>query len=290
MIKFLKQKNNLLLVKTWFVVLHNPKGKPAPSNSGQQQNNLQKTMKKTMFKVALRGAMAVAMLAATGCGDENEDGTTPGTDYGIEMVQVAGGTFTRLGGGGAVTLSSFSIGKYEVTQAQWVAVMGSNPSYFQGDNLPVEQVRWEDIQTFISALNTATGKNYRLPTEAEWEYAARGGKQTHGYTYSGSNTIGDVAWYGENSGYANHTVGTKQPNELGIYDMSGNVWEWCSDWWGNYSSDAQTNPTGPAQGSTRVIRGGGWSNDATYCAVSYRGNYTPGNRYSDIGFRLVVLP
>ena len=135
-----------------------------------------------------------------------------------------------------VTLSSYYICKYEVTQALWRAVMGSNPSYFKGDNLPVESVSWNDCQTFINRLNSYTGRNFRLPTEAEWEFAARGGNYSRHYKYSGSNYIGDVAWYGDNSGNRTHPVGTKQANELGLYDMSGNVWEWCSDWYGSYSS------------------------------------------------------
>ncbi|MBQ7951520.1 MAG: SUMF1/EgtB/PvdO family nonheme iron enzyme [Alistipes sp.] len=190
---------------------------------------------------------------------------------GLDMVFVKGGTFTMGAtseqGADAyddekpahsVTLSDFYIGKYEVTQAQWRAVMGSNPSSFKGDNLPVENVSWNDIQKFIQKLNTQTGKEFRLPTEAEWEYAARGGSKSRGYKYSGSNNIGDVAWYSGNSGSKTHPVGQKQPNELGIYDMSGNVWEWCSDWYGSYSSSSQTNPKGPNSGDYRVLRGGDW--------------------------------
>ncbi|MBQ3247459.1 MAG: SUMF1/EgtB/PvdO family nonheme iron enzyme, partial [Alistipes sp.] len=174
---------------------------------------------------------------------------------GFEMVFVKGGTFTMGAtaeqGSDAdsdekpahsVTVSNFYIGKYEVTQAQWEAVMGKNPSRFKGDNLPVERVSWNDIQKFIEKLNAKTGKRYRLPTEAEWEYAARGGNQSKGYKYSGSNDIGSVAWYTDNSSSPTHPVGQKQPNELGLYDMSGNVYEWCSDWHGSYSSGSQTNP------------------------------------------------
>lgn len=199
---------------------------------------------------------------------------TPNTTSDIigdfDMVYVEGGTFTMGAtseqGSDAysdespahsVTVSDFYIGKYEVTQAQWRAVMGSNPSNFKGDNLPVEQVSWNDIQKFITKLNTMTGKTFRLPTEAEWEYAARGGNQSKGYKYSGSNTLDNVAWY-YNSGGKTHPVGQKQPNELGLYDMSGNVWEWCQDWYGSYSSSSQTNPTGPSSGSYRVLRGGDW--------------------------------
>ena len=218
------------------------------------------------------------------------------------MVYVSGGTFTMGGtseqGSDAaddekpthsVTLSSFYIGKYEVTQALWKAVMGSNPSKWKGDNLPVEQVSWDDCQTFIRKLNALTGKNFRLPTEAEWEFAARGGNNSRGYKYAGSNNIGDVAWYDNNSGSKTHVVGTKSPNELGIYDMSGNVWEWCQDWFGSYSSASQTNPTGASSGSYRVLRGGSWNYSARDCRSSHRYCCTPVSRgYFSFGLRLVL--
>ena len=186
-----------------------------------------------------------------------------------------------------VTLTNdYYIGKYEVTQALWKAVMGNNPSNFKGDNLPVEQVSWDDCQEFISKLNRITGKTFRLPTEAEWEYAARGGNKSRGYQYSGSNNLSDVAWYGGNSGDVTHAVGTKQPNELGIYDMSGNVREWCQDWKGAYSSSSQVNPTGANSGSSRVNRGGAAGNDARRCRSSCRANDVPGTHYSILGLRL----
>ena len=216
------------------------------------------------------------------------------------MVYVEGGTFTM----GAtseqkkpdddekpthrVSLSSFYIGKYEVTQALWKAVMGSNPSHFEGDNLPVENVSWNDCQTFLRKLNAMTGKNFRLPTEAEWEFSARGGNWSRGYQYSGSNVLSDVAWYYDNSGSKTHNVGTKAPNELGIYDMSGNVWEWCQDWKGSYIGSAQTNPKGPSSGSYRVDRGGSWFNFAWSCRVACRYCHTPDYRYFDLGFRLAL--
>ena len=188
-----------------------------------------------------------------------------------------------------VTLTNdYYIGKYEVTQALWQAVMGSNPSNFKGDALPVEQVSWNDCQDFISKLNAMTGKRFRLPTEAEWEYAARGGKKSRGYQYSGSNTLGDVAWYNDNSGPKTHAVGTKQPNELGIYDMTGNVMEWCQDWYGSYSSSPQTNPTGAVSGSGRVNRGGSWYLSARECRSSFRGSHAPDDRYIGLGLRLVL--
>jgi len=224
---------------------------------------------------------------------------TPTNDLSIAMIYVQGGTFTmgctQEQGDDCydwekpahqVTLSSFYIGKYEVTQAEWKSVMATNPSNFKGDNLPVENVSWNDVQEFIRKLNAQTGKQYRLPTEAEWEYACRGGMQSAHYKYSGSNTAGNVAWYSENSSNTTHPVGTKSPNELGIYDMSGNVWEWCSDWYGNYSASDQMNPQGPSSGSNRVFRGGGWDGDAGYCRVSDRNGGAPGSRYNDLGFRL----
>ena len=217
------------------------------------------------------------------------------------MVYVSGGTFTMGGtseqGSDAyddekpthsVTLSSYYICKYEVTQALWRAVMGNNPSNFKGDNLPVECVSWDDCQTFINRLNSYTGRNFRLPTEAEWEFAARGGNYSRHYKYSGSNYISDVAWYDGNSSNRTHPVGTKQANELGLYDMSGNVWEWCSDWYGSYSSYSQNDPTGPNSGSYRVKRGGSWVNGASYCRSSYRDSLTPGRRFNFLGLRLVL--
>ena len=188
----------------------------------------------------------------------------------------------------SVTLSNYYIGETEVTQALWQAVMGGNPSCFKGDNLPVEEVSWNDCQEFIRKLSQKTGKQFRLPTEAEWEYAARGGKKSNGYKYSGSNNIGSVAWYGDNSGSKTHEVKGKSPNELGLYDMSGNVWEWCSDWKGSYSSDSQTHPIGASSGSLRVLRGGSWSYSARGCRVSYRSGYDPSGRYFNIGLRLAL--
>ena len=219
----------------------------------------------------------------------------------IEMVKVEAGSFDM----GAtpemenscerekpvhrVTLTNnYYIGKYEVTQALWKSVMGSWPSWFKGADLPVESVSWNDCQDFISKLNAMTGKRFRLPTEAEWEYAARGGKKSRGYQYSGSNTLGDVAWYEGNSGSKTHAVGTKQPNELGIYDMTGNVYEWCHDWYGSYSSSPQTNPIGAVSGPGRVFRGGCWSNSAGDCRSSDRSNFVPYLSGRILGLRLAL--
>ncbi|MBR6713736.1 MAG: formylglycine-generating enzyme family protein [Bacteroidaceae bacterium] len=242
---------------------------------------------------------AKTLVSSTSSGGSSGGGkTTTYTVNGVsfKMIGVQGGTFQMGSNDGEddekpvhfVTLSSYSIGETQVTQALWSAVMGSNPSYFDGDNLPVEQVSWNDCQTFITKLNQLTGKTFRLPTEAEWEFAAKGGTKSKGYTYSGSNTLGDVAWYGDNSSGKIHEVATKQANELGIYDMSGNVWEWCQDWYGSYSSTAQSNPTGPTSGSDRVLRGGSWYYGASYCRSADRGKTSPSRIGSTFGFRLAL--
>ena len=219
----------------------------------------------------------------------------------IDMVRVEAGTFTM--GATAemkdpyddekpihrVTLTNdYYIGKYEVTQALWKAVMGNNPSYFKGDNLPVEKVSWDDCQEFISKMNHITGKTFRLPTEAEWEYAARGGNKSRGYQYSGSNNLSAVAWYDDNSGKKTHAVGTKQANELGIYDMSGNVREWCQDKLRVYSSSSQVNPTGANSEPYRMIRGGDYVYDARSCRSSNRYCQRQDFPLSIFGLRLVL--
>ena len=218
----------------------------------------------------------------------------------FNMVKIEGGTFhmgaTSEQGGydeekpvHSVTISDYYIGETEVTQELWEAVMGSNPSYFTGNNQrPVEYVSWYDCQEFIKKLNQLTGKKFRLPTEAEWEYAARGGKYSRGYKYSGRNDVDEVAWYESNSGETTHPVATKEANELGLYDMNGNVWEWCKDWYGYYQSNSQTNPTGPSEGRSRVLRGGGWFNSDWNVRVSSRGGSTPDYRYDEDGLRLAL--
>ena len=188
-----------------------------------------------------------------------------------------------------VMLSDYYIGETQVTQALWKAVMGENPSFFEGENSPVEVVSWNDCQEFIKKLIAKTGQTFRLPTEAEWEYAARGGNKRLGYQYAGSDSIDDVAWYGDNSGNKTHPVKQKKANELGLYDMSGNVWEWCQDRYGKYGSGKETDPTGPSKGSFRVVRGGGWNYDAQGCRVAYRNDGAPGNRNINIGFRLALV-
>ncbi len=217
----------------------------------------------------------------------------------IDMVYVQGGTFQMGSKEGeadelpihTVSVSDFYIGKFEITQAQWKLVMGNNPSNFSNcDDCPVEQVSWDDAQKFITVLNQKTGKKYRLPTEAEWEYAARGGQKSKGYIYSGSNNIFDVVWFDANSSYSTHHVGKKQMNELGIYDMTGNVWEWCQDFYGVYPAENQINPKGASSGTERVTRGGGWSINTDPCRVANRANRSSDFVFSVYGFRVVLVP
>lgn len=224
----------------------------------------------------------------------------------FKMKLVEAGTF-QMGGTEydweqpihSVTITkNYYIGETEVTQALWKAVTGNSPTtdgsawtttYGLGDNYPAYNISYEDVQKFITKLNSMTGETFRMPTEAEWEFAARGGNKSKGYTYSGSNTIGYVAWYTSNSSKTN-IVKTKAANELGIYDMSGNVWEWCSDWYSSsyYSSSPQNDPTGPTTGTGLVLRGGGWVNLASFCRCAYRSNNAPSNRSFNFGFRLAL--
>jgi len=269
-----------------------------------------------MKRVFLLTIAAALLTAVTSC-DSKMDAPDPVLTGPIDMVYVEGGTF-QMGAVGVaepvhpVRLDSYSIGKFPVTQAQWVAVMGANPSNFKAESdRPVETVSWNDIvgttggymdingiryydNGFIYRLNAITGKRYRLPTEAEWEYAARGGKLSKGFTHSGSNTVADVAWTSGTG--STKPVGLKLQNELGIYDMSGNVWEWCSDYWqatstyyNSFSTTTPTdNPKGPATGSWRVMRGGSWNNNATRAHVSYRDDSTSPDRFNNVGFRLAL--
>ena len=221
----------------------------------------------------------------------------------FSMVKVEGGTFTMgatkdQGSNNSnqrpthkVSLSTFYIGETEVTQELWQAVMGNNPSKFKGAKLPVENVSWNDCQQFIAKLNKLTGRKFRLPTEAEWEFAARGGKASKGYKFAGSNNADAVAWHQGNSNNNTHNVKTKKSNELGIYDMSGNVWEWCQDWFGSYSSSAQTNPKGPSSGTDHLNRGGAWCHESKFAPVFFRGTSgKPDRKVDNLGFRLVLEP
>ncbi|MCB9267773.1 MAG: formylglycine-generating enzyme family protein [Lewinellaceae bacterium] len=195
-----------------------------------------------------------------------------------------------------VALDSFYIGKYPVTQALWKAVMSddNNPSYFKGADRPVEQVSWEDAQEFLQKLNGLMGRSYRLPTEAEWEYSARGGQNSEGYKYAGSNKLKEVGWYSDNSHGETNIVGLKYPNELGVYDMSGNVREWCQDWYsGNYYEECHRqgkvyNPQGPDQGTSRVLRGGSWFSSPLRCRCASRFSNAPRLRHRGHGFRLCL--
>ncbi len=287
-------------------------------------------MKKYILsKLCLLFALGLVSVCFTSCGGEDDNTIVIPTpdpvsddeasqiftvgDVSFTMKKVAGGTYTM----GAqsedaampnydanaysnespvhdVTLNDFWIGETEVTQELWVAVMDTNFSSFISPNHPIETVNWYDVQVFILALNAMTGKNFRLPSESEWEYAARGGKKSAGTKYSGSNTVGDVSWYWDNTSTSSQpqstqAIKTKQPNELGLYDMSGNVYEWCEDDYANYvitpvDGSAYFNIT--ALDSDRVIRGGSWSNSARNTRVSYRGSYAPDSRHNFLGFRL----
>lgn len=285
------------------------------SNLENRANKSKKTIFKSGWLWALVVAVAIVAIwlmvpfnkGASSDNSFNDSDYTPKikTFYAngvpFDMVEVRGGTF-RMGATSeqgsdaldnekpvhSVTLSGYYIGKTEVTQALWEAVMGNNPSRFKGDNLPVEWVSWNDCQEFIRKLNALTGQNFRLPTEAEWEFACRGGNNSRGYKYSGSNYIDDVAWYAGNSGIETQPVAAKSPNELGIYDMSGSVLEWCNDWYGGYRCGAQTNPKGPYDGSYRVFRGGSWFSFARFCRSSIRFINGPSNRYCILGLRLAL--
>ncbi|MBO4871681.1 MAG: SUMF1/EgtB/PvdO family nonheme iron enzyme [Muribaculaceae bacterium] len=220
----------------------------------------------------------------------------------FNMVQVEGGRF-NMGGTceqftnnlspeddeypiHVVALDDYYIGETEVTQRLWEAVMGNNPSGFTGDlDLPVERVMWIECQTFVSELSELTGISFRLPTEAEWEYAARGGRYSQNYLFSGSNDLDEVAWH---SGDVTHTVGQLKPNELGLYDMSGNVFEWCQDWKADYDMFPAENPTGPEDGENRIRRGGSWGGSPNGQRVSYRNYELPNIRWNYIGMRLAA--
>lgn len=236
--------------------------------------------------------------------DTIADFTVNGVSF--KMIRVQGGSFkmgaTPEQGNDSfkdekpahdVFLDDYYIGETEVTQSLWNAVMGENPSRWKGYNLPVENVSWEDCQEFVTRLNSVllehlpNGYQFCKPTEAQWEYAARGGNKSQGFKYAGSDNIDDVAWYAANSDGKTHPVKTKSPNELCLYDMSGNIWEWCQDWYGNYHRSSRSNPSGPSSGVNHVVRGGSWYDKASYCRVSYRDDDGPDGPYN-FGFRLAL--
>ena len=230
--------------------------------------------------------------------------TSGGVDIDLTMISIPSGSFEMGCPDGdsdcwsaespqhTVSISSFKMSAYEVTQGQWEAVMGSNPSIFDscGSDCPVEQVSWNDIQDFIDELNAQTGKNYRLPTEAEWEYAARAGTTTKWYCGDSESCLDDIAWYYDNSGNKTHPVGQKTPNAWGLYDMSGNVLEWVQDWYDRYYYDTSpsTNPEGPSSGSLRMLRGGSWYDSASFCRSSIRLSSFPSSGIIYVGFRLAL--
>ena len=261
--------------------------------------------------LALVGVMLATVQAQTSQGQGVQFADTTITVGGVsfKMIAVEGGTFT-MGAtdeqgidahknekpSHSVTLSSYLIGETEVTQALWKAVMRSNPSEFRGANQPVEQVSWSDCETFIRKLNKKTGMNFRLPTEAEWEFAANGGIMGEGTLYPGSDVIDDVAWYYSNSyvvgsgspDYGTHAVASKAANELGLFDMCGNVFEWCSDWFSSYNEEPQTDPVGPEIGTNRVIRGGSWISIRRDSRNTSRSGDAPANRSYNVGLRLAL--
>ena len=245
----------------------------------------------------------------------NQDFIETAWGINMKMIWVEGGDFlmgcTSEQGGDCgndeqnvrrVTVDGFYIGMLEVTQSQWEKVIGTSiyqqktkagasSTYGVGPDYPMYYVSWEEAMEFCRILSNKTGRTYTLPTEAQWEYAARGGNKNEGTKYAGSNMIDAVAWYTDNSGNSAHIVGSKQANALGIYDMSGNLYEWCKDWYANsYVSYDTNNPVGPSSGSIRGNRGGSWNNSASCCRVAYRNCSSPGNRYGNLGFRVVLLP
>jgi len=268
-------------------------------------------------KYVIINTIAIMILTSTSAYGDSTSDPQPETDRQPitgELIQVECGTFIMGSTNDSdkakpvhqVTVQPFYIGKYEVTQKEWKDVMGTNASHYNGDNLPVEMITWHDaieycnkrsVKEGLTPAYTVNGQNvtwnkkadgYRLPTEAEWEYAARGGNNGSAeFIYSGSNTVDDVAWYSENSGNKTHEVGQKKPNDLGLYDMSGNVWEWCWDWYEGYPNEPQTDPSGALTGSTRIPRGGPYYDGASQQRVAYRGAREPSYLYNSIGLRVV---
>lgn len=290
----------------------------ADATSGISADELQTGCRELAIKLfggRNTGGTTVIMGNNTGRFSSGQDFIETAAGLNMKMVYVEGGEFlmgatSEQGSEGEsdeqvirrVRLDSYYIGECEVTQAQWEKIMGTSiqqqaskagQSGFRGigPDYPMYYVSWEEAQAFCQELSRMTGRTYCLPTEAQWEYAARGGKKPDGSKYSGSWSIDAVAWYSGNSNSSTHPVKNKRANGLGLYDMSGNVWEWCSDWYGSsYNANDTNNPTGPSPGSFRVLRGGSWGNFAGGCRVSYRNSNSPGYRNNDSGFRVVVLP
>ena len=252
-------------------------------------------------KVVTTTVVVLALCAAVAYAGEPPTGSAVFTDAktGMEFVSVKGGCYQMgdtfgIGDGDErpaheVCVSDFHIGKFEVTQGEWEKVMGSNPSYFRkGPRYPVEHVSWNDAQEFLRKMNSRDGKQYRLPTEAEWEYAARSGGKLEKYAgFSDIAELESYAWYDKNAGGSTHPVGEKKPNGLGLYDMTGNVFEWVHDWKGNYSSSPRDNPQGPASGSYRALRGGSWNYIPRLLRATARNLHPPDSRLSSYGFRVV---
>ena len=270
--------------------------------------DIKEMIKKKFYLMVLLLLAMLYCLPASAAEPKNETAPQEGALFvdsatGIQMAFVKGGCFQMgsVSGDGyddekpvhEVCVNDLYMGRHEVTQGQWQKVMGSNPSNFRncGSDCPVEKVSWNDVQEFLRKLNSQTGKKYRLPTEAEWEYATRSGGKDEKYAGTGNeNTLVDYAWYKSNSEKKTNPVGRKKPNGLGLYDMSGNVWEWCDDWHGEnyYANSPKDNPQGPAAGSARVLRGGCWGNDPNGTRTTNRYRNNPGKRYSFIGFRLTM--
>lgn len=263
-------------------------------------------MRPTYTLLKLIFTLCTSVVMFTSCNSNDEETLEPEKKGnitfadGIDMIFVEGGTYTQgstdIGEAHEkpahnVTLGDFYISKYEITQKQWYDIVGSWPELppeeanGKGDNYPIYYVSWFDAQTYLSKLNEKTGRNYRLPTEAEWEYASKGGKKSKGYLYSGSDTPGDIAIYYGTIGGA-YEVGIKGENELGIHDMSGNVWEWTNDWYGPYSRDKQTNPIGQSTGSERVTRGGTWINVPYGIRTTARYRHPPLSTFKFLGIRV----
>jgi formylglycine-generating enzyme required for sulfatase activity/uncharacterized Tic20 family protein len=248
---------------------------PAPTDDNRQRQPASEPIPDAIYKDPIAGTFILVQGGSFNMGCTSEQRNCNSNEKPVHRV----------------TLESYYIGKYEVTQAQWQEVMGENPSRFSGcDQCPVERVSWIDIQEFLRRLNARTGLNFRLPTEAEWEFAARGGNKSQGYLYAGSDNLETVGWYSDNANKKTKPVGQKAPNELGLHDMSGNIYEMCQDFGGLYSSSVQKNPTGPPTGSHRIGRGGSWLDDSQRSRIAHRANSLPHNIHSTKGFRLVMNP